>query len=133
MIEIVDRVLQLLKDVLLPLALARHVGERPDGQRRRALAFAERPHAQPQPARRPALHAGDAHLFLQALAFARRLEQPVDRFGRVGIADEHALHRPHVVGVGRVDEVEIGGVGVEHAAVRVGDQYAVEGPHQRAA
>ena len=79
-----------------------------------------------QRAGRP-LTAGDAHLLLQALAFARRLEQPVDRLGHVGIADEHALDRPHVVGVRRADEIEIGGIGVDHAAVAVGDQDAVEG------
>ena len=31
-IEIIDGVLQFLKDVFLPLALARHVAERPDGE-----------------------------------------------------------------------------------------------------
>ncbi len=92
-----------------------------------APAAAERAHPQPQPARRPALHAGDAHFFLQARAFARRLEQAVDRLGSVGIADEHALDRPHVVGVGRVDEIEIGGIGVDDAAGIVGDENAVEG------
>ena len=55
MIEIVDRVLQFLKDVFLPVALTRHVAERPDGEASRALAIAERPHAQAEPARRPAL------------------------------------------------------------------------------
>ena len=125
-IEVVDRVLQLLKDVLLPLALAGHVAERPHGEPARALAFADRPHAQPQPARGAAPDAGDAHLLLQALAFARGLEQPVDRLGRVCIADEHAFHRPKVVGVGRADEVEVRGIGVEHAAVPVRDQYGVE-------
>ena len=118
--------LQLLKDVLLPLALAGHVAERPHGEPARALAFADRPHAQPQPARGAAPDAGDAHLLLQALAFARGLEQPVDRLGRVCIADEHAFHRPKVVGVGRADEVEVRGIGVEHAAVPVRDQYGVE-------
>ena len=126
MIEIIDRVLQFLKDILLALALARHVGQRPDGQAAVAAALAERPHPQPQPARRPALQAGDPDLFLQALAFARRLEQPVDGFRGVGVADEHALHRPHLVGI-RIDQVQIGGVGVDDAAVAIGDEDAVEG------
>ena len=126
-IEIIDGVLQFLKDILLPLALARHVGQRPDGQAPVAAAFAERPHAQPQPARRPALDAGDPHFLLQALALARRLEQPVDRFGGVGVADEHALDRPHVVCIRRVDQIEIGGIGVDDAAVAIGDENAVEG------
>ena len=126
-IEIVDGVLQFLKDILLPLALAGDVAERPDGEAAGALAAAERPNLQTQPARRPALDGGDAHLFLQALAFARRLEQPVDGLGGVGIADEHALDRPHVVGARCADEIEIGGIGVDHAAVAVGDDDAVEG------
>ena len=117
---------EFLKDIFLPFAVARHVGQRPDGQAGVALAVAERPDAQAQPARRAAFDAGNAHLFLQALAFARRLEQPVDRFGRIGIADEHALDRAHVVGVRRADEIEIGGIGIDHAAVAVGDHDAVE-------
>ena len=93
----------------------------------RALAVAERPHLEAQPTRRPALGAGDAHFLLQALAFARGLEQPVDGLGSVRIADEHALDRPHVVGVRRIDEFEIGGVGVNDAPLAVGDDDAVEG------
>ena len=71
--------------------------------------------------------AGDAHFFLQPAALARRLEQAVDRLGDVRIADEHPLDRPHVVVVGGADQVEIGGIGVEHAAGLVGDHDAVEG------
>jgi hypothetical protein len=70
------------------------------------------------------LRPGDPHLFLGAAAFARRLEQAIDRLRHVGIADEHPLDRPHVVGVGGFDEAEIGGVGVDDAAARVGDQEA---------
>ncbi len=127
MIEIIDRVLQHLKHILLPLALGGHVGERPDRQPRIAPAVAERPDLEPQPARRPAPQPGDAHLFLQALAFSCCLEQPVDRLGRVGVADKGALDRPHVVGVGGVDEIEIGGVGIDDVAVVIGDDDAVGG------
>ena len=126
-IEIIDGVLQFLKDVFLPLALARDVGQRPDRQPPVAPAAAERPDAKPQPARRPALGAGNPHLFLQALAFARRLQQPVDRLGRVGIADEGALDRPQIVGVRGIGQIEIGGIGIDHPAVAVGDDDAVEG------
>ena len=38
MVEKIDRVLQFLKDILVPLALARHVGDRPQ---RRALSAGE--------------------------------------------------------------------------------------------
>ncbi len=54
-IEIVDRVLQFLKDVLLALALAGDIGQRPDRELPLAAALAQRPHPQPQPARRQAL------------------------------------------------------------------------------
>ena len=126
-IEIVDGVLELLEHVFLALAVARHVGDRPHRHARVVLALAERAHAHAQPARGLGRGAGNAHLLLQAAALARGLEQAVDRFRNVGIADEHPLDRPHVVVVGRPDQVEIGGVGVEHAARLVGDHDAVEG------
>ncbi len=98
MVEIVDGVLQFLEDVLMPLKLARHVGERPDRHARFALAFAERAHAHTQPASGLAAVRADPHLLLQAAAFARRLEQPIDRFRHPRIADEGTLDRPHVLG-----------------------------------
>ena len=97
-VEIVDGVLQFLEDVFLPLELAGDVGDRPHRELRLALAFAERPHPHAQPAPGLAAHAVDAHLLLQAAALARRLEQAEDRLRDAGIADEHALDRPHVVG-----------------------------------
>ena len=126
-IEIVDGVLQRLKGIFLLVAVARHVGERPHRQACLAAAIAERADLEAQPARRPAADAGDPYHFLGARAFAGRLEQPVDRLGGVGVADEHALDRPHVVQVRRLDQVEIGGIGIDHAAVRVGDDDAIEG------
>ena len=67
----------------------------------------------------------DAHLLLQAAAFARRLEQPEDRLRDAGIADEHPLDRPHVVGVGGLDQPQIGGIGVDDAPGGIGDQDRV--------
>ena len=64
-IEIIDGVLQFLEYVLLALTFPRDIRKRPDGHARRALIAAERPDAKPQPARGPALHSGDAHLFLE--------------------------------------------------------------------
>jgi hypothetical protein len=49
-IEIVDGVLQLLEDVLLALAVARHVGDGPQGQLAAAFRIAERADAEPEPA-----------------------------------------------------------------------------------
>src|SRR6185503_18955090 len=96
-VEIVDRVLKLLEDVFLPLALARDVGDRPHGHAGVALALSGRPYIESQPARALAVAAGEPHLFLKAPAFARRLYQPVDRLGHVRIADEDPLDRPHVI------------------------------------
>ena len=128
MVEIVDRVLQLLEHVLVPLELAGDVGERPDREALLALALAERAHAHAQPTSGLArLVAADPHLLLQPAAFARRLEQAIDRLRHAGVADEHALDRAHVVGIGGVGEIEIGGIGIEHPAARVGHQGAFAG------
>ena len=92
-------------------------------------ALAERPHAQPQPARRlAAAQARDAHFLLQAAAFARRLDETVDRLRDLGVAEEDALDRPHVVGADRVRQPQIGGVGVDHPAARIRHHNAVARP-----
>ena len=92
-----------------------------------AARVAQRPHAKPQPVHRLALEAGDPHLLLGAAAFARRLEQAIDRLRHVGIADEHPLDRPHVIRIAGIGQIEIGGIGIDHPAARIGDQEAVEG------
>ncbi len=127
MVEIIDRVLEFLKDVLVPLELARDVGERPDRDAGLALAVAERAHADAQPAAGLALVGTDAHLLLAAAAFARRLEQAIDRFRNPGIADEDPLDRRHVVRLGGLDQGEVGAIGIDDAAAGVGDQDAFAG------
>ena len=117
-IEIFDRVLQFLEHVLLPLAVAGDVGDRPHRVFRLALALAERPHPHPQPAAVRAVLAGDADLFLLPLAFARRLEQAEHRFRDIGIADEDPLHRAHVLRARGARQRQIGGVGIDHMAAR---------------
>jgi hypothetical protein len=126
-IEIVDGVLQFLEHVLVALELARDVGERPHRHARLAPAFAQRTHADPQPAAGLALVGADADLLLCAPALARGLEQAIDRLRHAGIADEYPLHRPHVPAVGRSGQIEIGWIGIEHARAGVGDQDAVAG------
>ena len=125
-VEIVDRVLELLEDVLLPLAVAGDVG---DGPHRGAGLdrVAERPHPQPQPSRRLATRPGDPHLLLKAAAFLRRLAQAIDRFGDFGVADEHALDRAHFVLADRVGKQPVGGVGEQHPPGGIGDDDAVIG------
>ena len=126
MIEIIDRVLELLKYVLVPLELARHVGERPDRDAGLALAVAERAHADAQPAAGLALVGTDAHFLLAATPLARSLEQAIDRFGNAGIADEGPLDRRHV-GPGGLDQREVSAIAIDDAAAGIGDQQALTG------
>ena len=82
-------------------------------------------HFEAQPA--GAFGAGNAHLFVQAAAFARGLEQAVDRLGNVRIADEDPLDRSYLGGAAGADQIAIGIVGVKHAALLIGDDDAVAG------
>ena len=125
-VEIVDRVLQFLEDVFLLLAVARDVGNGPDGGAGIA-ALVARPHPHAQPLAGLALVAADTHFLLQTPPLAGGFQQPVDRLRYVGIADENPLDRTHLGGVGRPDQVHIGLVGIDHAAAAVGHQDAVEG------
>ena len=70
---------------------------------------------------------GDADLLLLPLSFPRGFQQAEHRLRDVGIADKHALHRPHVLRAGRPRDREIGGVGIDHVAVRIGDREPVMG------
>ena len=126
-IEIFDRVLQLLEHVLLAFAVARDVGDRPHRVFRLALGLAERTHPHPEPAALRAVVAGDADLFLLPLALARRLQQAEHRLRDIGIADEDALDRAHVLRAGRARQREIGGVGIDHVAPGIGDGEPVMG------
>ena len=96
-IEIFDRVLQFLEHVFLAFAVARDVGDRPHRIFRLALAGAERAHPHPQPAAMGAVGPCDPDFFLLPLAFARRLEQAEHGFRHIGIADEDALDRAHLL------------------------------------
>ncbi len=62
--------------------------------------------------------AGDADLFLLALALARRLEQAEHRFRDVGIADEDALDRARILRGRGAGQRQIGGVGIDDVAPR---------------
>ena len=127
MIEIFDRVLQFLEHILLALAVAGDVGNRPHRVFRLALALAERTHPHPQPAAMGAVGAGDADFLLLALAFARRLEQAKHRLRHIGIADEDPLHRAHVLRGRGARQRQIGGVGIDHMTAGVGDREPVIG------
>ena len=135
-IEIFDRVLQFLEDVFLALAIPRDVGDRPHRVSGHALALAERTNPHPQPAALRTLLSRDPDFFLLPLAFARRLEQAKYRFRDVGIANKDALDRPHVLCRRRPGHREVGGVGIDDMAARVGHRQPVKGmvgdaPHHR--
>src|SRR5262249_34327434 len=121
------RLLEFLEDVFVPLQLARHVRQRPDRHAGFALALAERSDADAQPAAGLALVRADAHLLLPAPPLAGRPEQPIDRLRNPGIADEDPLDRPHVAGVGGLDQGPVGGIGIEYPPARIGDHDALAG------
>ena len=127
MIEIFDRVLQLLEHVLLALAVARDVGDRPHRIFGVALALPEGTHAHAQPAAMRTVAIGDAHLFLLPLALARRFQQPEHRLRYIRVADEDTLDRPHVLRAGRAGECEIGAVEIHHMPARIRHRQPVEG------
>src|SRR5688572_6349205 len=97
MIEIIDSVLQFLKDVLLALALMGHFGDGPECSLP-PLRPRDRPHAHPIPAEFPRTieRWRQADLLRARAMLARRLGQPVDRFGDFGRTDEQALDRQHL-------------------------------------
>ncbi|MEY9117717.1 hypothetical protein ABIE86_006449 [Bradyrhizobium diazoefficiens] len=125
-IEIFDRMLELLEHVLLALAVAGDVGDRPHRVFRLALSGAERAHPHAQPAALAAVMAGDAHLFLLPLAFPGGLQQTEHGFGDVGIADEDALDGAHVLRARGTGQRQIGRIGIDHMAARIGHGQPVE-------
>jgi hypothetical protein len=125
MVEIVDRVLQLLEDVLLLLALAGDLGDRPHRHARVASLLAEGTDPQPEPAARlPAVR--DPHLFVLTLALASRLEQAVNRFRHLRIADEDPLDRTHLLAFARRGELQVRAVGIDDPARTIGNQDRIK-------
>ena len=95
-IEIFDRVLQFLEHVLLALAVAGDVGNRPHRIFRLALALRRAAGPASAASGHGAVGAGNADFLLLALAFARGLEQAEHRLRDVGIADEDPFDRPNL-------------------------------------
>ena len=82
MIEKIDRVLQFLENILLPLALAGHVGDRPERRAAGRDARQRLTRMRYQPTAAPPVSGGDRRSILDmALSGARRLRQPVNRLG----------------------------------------------------
>ena len=125
-VEIVDRVLQILEEALVALALAGDVADRP--QRRAAPRDAvERADADAVPGRRAVAGKRRRHaqLFDRALAAARGLGQPVDRLGDFRRAGEQPLDQLEVGRAFGAGKDAVGVVGVDDARVGVGDDQPV--------
>ena len=126
-IEIFDGVLQFLEHVFLALAVAGDIGDRPHRVFRLALVRSERTNPHAQPAAVAAVGACDADFFLLAFSFTRGLEQAEHRFRHIGIADEDALDRADILRARRAGQRQIGRIGIDDMAARIGDGQAVIG------
>ncbi len=69
----------------------------------------------------------DPDFLLLPLALARRLEQAEHRLRHIGIADEDALDRAHLLGGRGPRQRQIGGVGIDDVAAGIGDREPVMG------
>jgi hypothetical protein len=63
-----------------------------------------------------------AELFLQPPSFARRLRQPVDRLGDIGIGCKNTLDRAHMAHIVDAGQRKIGAVGEHDLAPRAGNE-----------
>ena len=132
MIEIVDGVLEFLEDRLLAGAFARDVGNPPSGERPPASATGiERPCGDAIPAGAADASRGriertrHADFFIRADAIAKFLGDPVNGFGRIGVAGEGPVDRMDLPLRRGADEVRVRAVGVGDAPVAVGDDDAL--------
>src|SRR5258708_12396526 len=55
-------------------------------------------------------------------SLARRLQQAEHRLRDIGVADENALHRAHILPAARTREREVSSVEVDHMAPGIGDR-----------
>src|SRR5262249_654083 len=121
-IEVVNRVLQLLEHTLLALAVAGHVSNGPHGSPPGPTGPPRRPeraHPQPKPSRRLAVRSDDTYLLLVPCAVTARLEETIDRLRDIRIADEHALDRANILSSRRARKRPVGRIGVKDAPVGI--------------
>ena len=125
-VEIIDRVLKVLEEGLVPVVFARLVRDRPRHHPvlGRALERADA-NAVPGDLALAARRRRETQLLACARAGLGRLGQPVDRLRDVGGAGEQALDRTQVAGGARARERAVGLVGVDDPRFAVGDQNSV--------
>src|SRR5258708_19748906 len=128
MVQVVNGVLECLENVFLTLAVARHVGDRPHGHARIASALAKWTHPHAHPTAAVCRRAGNPHFFLQTTAFARGLEQSVDRLRNVGVADEYSFDRLRFIDAASAGQIEISILAIKNTARPVPFPYAVNAP-----
>jgi hypothetical protein len=116
-VEIVDRVLEFLEDVLLALALVGDVAHRPQG--RGATGPLDRAHADAEPGEGPlgraARRRGHPDLLGMPEAVAGGLGEAVDRLRDLRRADEHPLHRAQAGEGLAAGDAQVRFVGVDEA------------------
>ncbi len=127
MVEIVDRVLQLLEGVLLALALRRDVGDRPE---RRGPSFAAHRRdldAVPADGAAPAERRLEPDLLDELAALAGGGGEAVDRLRDLGTAGEEAADRAQIAGAACAGQRQIGLVGIDDRGFALGDDDALVG------
>ena len=127
MVEVVDCVLKLLEDVLLPLALVRHVGDGPE--RGQSVARpGQRPHPDPVPAklaRRGRERRRQADLLARRPMLAGGLREAVDRLGHLRRAGEESLDGPYAGRAVAAGKRKVGLVGVDRATAILDGEAAL--------
>ena len=128
MVEKINRMLQFLKHILVPLTLARGFGDSPerDGI---AIAAVKRTGAQLIPAKSPLAGQGrrQTHLLGTAFALARGLCQTIHRLGHFRCAGKQPLDHADVGRLMRTGHVHIGVIGIKNLAIGGGHQNSVGG------
>ncbi len=126
MIEEIDRVLQFLEHVLVPLALARDVGHAPQ-RRAPGAGPLERTHAHAIPGNRSIAEERrrEAQFLRAPFALPRGESQPIDRFGNVRGTGKQPVDKPQFRGVARTRKGHIGVVRIDRLALAVRDQQAL--------
>ena len=129
-VEMVDRLLQVLEEALLLGTFAGNVGQLPDEMRLGVARHLQRPGGDPVPARLGvggAQRMGKPELLARLQAVAQPVGHHVEDVRRLVLARQQRLDRLDVGGALRAGQFRIGAVGIDDAALLVGDHQAVIG------
>ncbi|MNX82723.1 hypothetical protein D3C86_1144600 [compost metagenome] len=136
MIEVIDGILQFAEKALLLLALRRDVGDLEDVQPL-AARILQHPALQPVPVRPrigiPAQRFQQPEFFVAIAAFAQHVDEPVKRFGGFPAARQKRLEALDIARLRGAAHAAIGGVGIDHMPLGVGNQRTFGVSRQEAA